>query len=137
MIFVDEALYAEIETDAQILKTMTSETTKLLERKGIDTIEIDNFARQLFSTNDEHPIQIEHNDRRYPAIYVRENDAFAHENDETEKAKKRKAYFRPIIKELKNGGSEALLGLLLDRDIRDFNTARRSRKLTRATSAKA
>lgn len=121
LIFVDEALYAEIETDAQILKTMTSETTKLLERKGIDTIEIDNFARQIFSTNDEHPIQIEHNDRRYPAIYVRENDAFAQEKDETEKAKKRKAYFMPIIDELKNGGSEALLGLLLERDIRDFN----------------
>ena len=36
LIFVDEALYAEIASDAQILKTMTSETTKLLERKGID-----------------------------------------------------------------------------------------------------
>ena len=36
LIFVDEALYAEIAADAQILKTMTSETTKLLERKGID-----------------------------------------------------------------------------------------------------
>jgi Family of unknown function (DUF5906) len=121
LIFVDEALYAEIETDAQILKTMTSETTKLLERKGIDTIAIDNYARPIFSTNDEHPIQIEHNDRRYPAIYVRENDAFAHEKNETKKAKNRKAYFAPIIEELKNGGSEALLGLLLDRDIRDFN----------------
>lgn len=121
LIFVDEALYAEIETDAQILKTMTSETTKLLERKGIDTIEIDNYARQIFSTNDEHPIQIEHNDRRYPAIYVRENDAFANEKNEAEKAKKRKTYFAPIIAELKTGGSEALLGLLLDRDICDFN----------------
>ena len=52
LIFVDEALYAEIAADAQILKTMTSETTKLLERKGIDPIQIDNFARQIFATND-------------------------------------------------------------------------------------
>jgi Family of unknown function (DUF5906) len=121
LIFVDEALYAEIEKDTQILKTMVSETTKLLERKGIDAIPIDNFARQIFATNAEHPIQIEHNDRRYPAIYVRDNDAFAHEKDEIEKAEKRKAYFMPIVEELKNGGSEALLGLLLNRDIRHFN----------------
>jgi hypothetical protein len=121
LIFVDEALYAEIAADAQILKTMTSETTKLLERKGIDPIQIDNFARQIFATNDEHPIQIEHNDRRYPAIYVREDRSFANEPDEQRKADKRKAYFIPILDELKNGGSEALLGFLLDRDIRGFN----------------
>ncbi len=121
LIFVDEALYAEIEKDTQILKTMVSEPTKLLERKGIDAIPIDNFARQIFATNAGHPIQIEHNDRRYPAIYVRDNDAFAYEKDEIEKAEKRKAYFKPIVEELKNGGSEALLGLLLNRDIRHFN----------------
>ncbi|SHG24163.1 primase-helicase family protein [Bradyrhizobium erythrophlei] len=140
LIFVDEALYAEIEKDTQILKTMVSETTKMLERKGIDPIQIDNYARQIFATNDEHPIQIEHNDRRYPSIYVRENDAFAHERDEVEKAKKRKAYFLPIVAELKNGGSEALLGLLLQRDIRDFNAEaipetheRRQQKLNSAS----
>ena len=141
LIFVDEALYAEIAADAQILKTMTSETTKLLERKGIDAIQIDNFARQIFSTNDEHPIQIEHNDRRYPAIYARENAAFAHETDEMVKAEKRKDYFTPILDELRNGGSEALLGLLLDRDIRDFNAEaipdtaeRRQQKLNSASA---
>ena len=121
LIFVDEALYAEIAADAQILKTLTSETTKLLERKGIDSIEIDNFARLIFATNAEHPIQIEHDDRRYPAIYVQENKAFANETDKVIKAEKRKAYFLPILDELNNGGSEAVLGFLLDRDIRKFN----------------
>jgi Family of unknown function (DUF5906) len=121
LIFVDEALYAEIAGDAQVLKTMTSETTKVLERKGIDAIQIDNFARQIFATNAEHPIQIEHDDRRYPAIYVREDKSFADEPEQQRKANKRKAYFMPILDELKNGGSEALLGFLLDHDIRDFN----------------
>jgi hypothetical protein len=141
LIFVDEALYAEIAADAQILKTMTSETTKLLERKGIDAIQIDNYARQIFATNAEHPIKIEHNDRLYPAIYVRENEAFANETDDIVKAEKRKAYFMPIIAELKNGGSEALLGLLLDRDIRGFNAEaipetaeRRQQKLNSASA---
>jgi hypothetical protein len=141
LIFVDEALYAEIAADAQILKTMTSETTKLLERKGIDSIQIDNFARPIFATNAEHPIQIEHNDRRYPAIYVQENKSFANEPDEQRKAEKRNAYFEPILDELKNGGSEALLGFLLDRNIRGFNaeaipetTERRQQKLNSASA---
>ena len=88
LIFVDEALYAEIAADAQILKTMTSETTKLLERKGIDAIQIDNFARQIFATNAEHPIQIEHNDRRYPAIYARENKVFCERDRRNRKGRK-------------------------------------------------
>ena len=141
LIFVDEALYAEIAADAQILKTMTSETTKLLERKGIDAIQIANFARQIFATNAEHPIQIEHDDRRYPAIYVQENKAFANETDKIIKAEKRKAYFTLILDELKNGGSEALLGFLLDRDIRGFNaeaipeTAERRQQILKSAPA--
>jgi Family of unknown function (DUF5906) len=141
LIFVDEALFVEVATDAQILKTMVSETTKLLERKGIDAIQIDSYARQILATNNEHPIQIEHNDRRYPAIYAKENEAFANETDERRKAEKRKAYFIPIIEELKTGGSEALLGFLLDRDIHKFNaeaipeTSERSQQKLNSASA--
>ena len=139
--FVDEALYAEIASDAQILKTMTSETTKLLERKGIDSIQVDNFARLVFATNEEHPIQIEHDDRRYPAIYVRENEAFANETDPVLKALKRKAYFARIVDQLNNGGDAALLGLLLDRNIHGFNaeaipeTAERKRQKLQSAPA--
>ena len=64
---------------------------------------------------------IEHDDRRYPALYVRENKSFANETDPIAKAEKRQAYFTAIIEQLNNGGREALLGFLLDRDIRDFN----------------
>src|SRR5262245_46240417 len=131
----------KIASDAQILKTMTSETTKLLERKGIDSIQIDNFSRLVFATNEEHPIQIEHDDRRYPAIYVKEHESFANEPDPVAKAEKRKAYFAPIIEQLNNGGREALLGLLLDRDIRNFNaeaipeTAERKQQKLQSASA--
>jgi hypothetical protein len=107
--------------DAQILKTLTTERTKLLERKGIDAVQIDNYARLIFATNADHPIQIEYGDRRFPALHVRENKAFADEKDPTKKVDKRRAYFRPIFHELENGGHEALLGFLLDRDIRNFN----------------
>ena len=120
LIFVDEALYSQIKGDAQILKTLTTETTKLLERKGIDAVQVDNYARLIFATNDPHPIMIEYNDRRYVAIYVRTHPDWAGLPDE-EAAPIRKAYFQPILDQMNNGGREALLGLLLNRDINKFN----------------
>lgn len=122
LIFVDEALYAEILADARILKTLVSETTKILERKGIDAVEIDNYARLIFATNDAHPLQIEHNDRRYCPIYVRNNADWANETNERHKAEKRSAYFRPLLEQMNKGGRAALLGFLLRRDISRFNS---------------
>lgn len=120
LIFVDEALYADIKSDAQILKTLTSEKRKVLERKGIDAVQVDNYARLIFATNDDHPIMIEHNDRRYCAIYVRTNPAWANMSTEAA-AGPRKLYFDPYYREMRDGGRAALLGLLLDRDISKFN----------------
>ena len=120
LIFVDEALYSQIKGDAQILKTLTTETTKLLEPKGIDAIQVDNYARLIFSTNGPHPIMIEYNDRRYVAIYVRTHPHWAGLPDE-KAAPIRRAYFLPILDQMNNGGREALLGLLLERDISKFN----------------
>jgi hypothetical protein len=120
LIFVDEALYSQIRSDAQVLKTLTTERTKLLERKGIDAVSVDNFARLIFSTNDKHPIIIEHNDRRYVAIYVQTHPDWAGRPDE-KAASMRKNYFKPILDQMNNGGREALLGVLLRRDISQFN----------------
>jgi hypothetical protein len=138
LIFVDEALYSQIKADAQILKTLTTEKTKLLERKGIDAVPVDNYARLIFATNDPHPIMIEHNDRRYVAIYVRTHPDWADLPDE-EAAPIRKAYFQPILDQMNNGAREALLGLLLKRDISKFNAeaipATKERALQKLLSA--
>ncbi len=140
LIFIDEALYSQIKGDAQILKTLTTERTKLLERKGIDPVPVNNYARLIFATNDKHPIMIEHNDRRYVAIYVRAHPDWAGLPDE-EAAPIRKAYFLPILDQMNNGGREALLGVLLKRDISKFNAeaipATKERALQKLLSAPA
>ena len=140
LIFVDEALYSQIKADTQILKTLTTERTKLLERKGIDAISVENYARLIFSTNDKHPIMIEYNDRRYVAIYVRAHPDWARLPDEAA-APIRNAYFQPILHQMNNGGREALLGLLLRRDISNFNAeaipATKERELQKLLSAPA
>jgi hypothetical protein len=121
VIFVDEALYAEFAADAQILKTMITEKTKLMELKGIDAIPVDNFARYIFATNAEHPLRIEFNDRRYVAIYVIEPACYRDEPDPVLKKEKAKLYFDALFYEMENGGAAALLGLLLKRDIKSWN----------------
>jgi hypothetical protein len=113
----DESFFAQVAADANILKTLISEDTKLLERKGIDAVPIPNYSRHIFLTNDDHPLRIDFGDRRYCAIYVRQ--AAGHDDPDV-----RRAFFQQIIKEMENGGRAALLGLLLKRDISNFNPER-------------
>jgi hypothetical protein len=119
--FVDEALFAEIASDAAIMKVLTTEATKLLTRKGIDTIVINNYARLMLGSNSEQPITIEVGDRRYPMFLVREDISFRNEQDLIVKAQKRRVYFDALFDEADNGGTEALLGFLLKHDISRFN----------------
>lgn len=107
--FADEAMFAGDRHAAQVLKTLISEKTKILELKGIDSFQIPNFSRLILATNDRHPLRIEHKDRRYCSIYVEPTHA------------KDKPYFIAILDQMKNGGRAALLDFLLKRDISKFN----------------
>jgi hypothetical protein len=109
LIFADEAMFFGDKKASQVLKTLVSEKTKILERKGIDSIQIPSYARLIFATNDEHPLRIETKDRRYLALYV------------GNKHVKDRPYFQAIIDQMNNSGRAALLDLLLKRDISDFN----------------
>jgi hypothetical protein len=121
LIVADEVAFAGDPKAARIFKTKITEPTKMLERKGIDPIEVNNYARLIFHTNDEHPLIIEVKDRRILALNVQANVAWRVESIEIRQAEKRKAYFMPILHELEYGGREALLGFLLARDISNFN----------------
>jgi hypothetical protein len=109
LMFADEAMFAGDRHAAQVLKTLISEKTKVLEFKGIDSFQIPSYSRFILATNDRHPIRIEHKDRRYCSIYVEP----AHAKD--------KSYFLAILDQMKNGGRAALLDFLLKRDISKFN----------------
>lgn len=121
LIVADEVAFAGDPKAARIFKTKITEPTKMLERKGIDPIEVNNYSRFIFHTNDEHPLIIEVKDRRILALNVQANVAWRNETTEIRRAEIRKAYFMRILHELENGGREALLGYLLARDITNFN----------------
>jgi Family of unknown function (DUF5906) len=109
LMFADEAMFAGDRHAAQVLKTLVSEKTKVLEFKGIDSFQIPSYSRFMLATNDRHPIRIEHKDRRYCSIYVEPTRA------------KDKPYFLAILNQMRNGGRAALLDFLLKRDISKFN----------------
>jgi hypothetical protein len=107
--FADETLNLNDRGIAALMKTHISERTKMIERKGVDAFQARNFARVWFSTNEDHPLMIEDNDRRYCALYV------------SPKRAKDKQYFKAILDQMNNGGRAALLHMLLERDIAEFN----------------
>jgi hypothetical protein len=115
--FADEALFVGDARDADIIKTLISEETKMVERKGIDAIPVGNYARTIFATNHDHALRIEADDRRIVSIHVVVPDDMVGPAG----ADKRRAYFMPIIEQMDNGGRAALLHELLDRDIQGFN----------------
>jgi hypothetical protein len=121
LVYADEVAFSGDPKAARVFKTKISEETKLLERKGFDAIEVDNYARYIFSTNEGHPLQIEHNDRRYLALKVLTNPLWATEPDKQRAADLRHEYFQPIVDQMDRAGRAALLRMLLDRDISKFN----------------
>jgi hypothetical protein len=115
--FADEALFFGNARDADIIKALVSEETKLLERKGIDAIQIPNYARLIFATNHDRVLRIELHDRRYCAYHVQ----LPSDMRGSAGADKRIAYFSSIVKQMESGGRAALLYMLLELDISKFN----------------
>jgi len=113
LIFADEVVWGGNRQLEGALKTLITEKKRFAEFKGKDAIQVDNFARVIMATNNEWVVPAGVEERRFCVIEVgseRKQDA---------------AYFAAIMKEMDSGGLEALLHLLLNRDltgveIRDF-----------------
>lgn len=120
-ISADEAAFAGDARAMQNFKTKITGETKVLEFKGVDPIIIRNVASFVFSTNAPQPLHIELRDRRYLSLLVPPNERWRDVEDPREKAKLRRAYFGALLDQMANGGREALLRMLLARDVSGFN----------------
>lgn len=90
---------------AGVLKHLVTSPTLLIERKGIDAVEMANYTRLLITSNDDWLWPAGLDDRRLVIFEVRSK----HRND--------KAYFRALFAELERGGYQRLLRVLLHRKI--------------------
>jgi hypothetical protein len=101
-VFIDEGIDPKDRSHVNAVKTLATEDTITIERKGIDAIKSPNFAQLFVATNSEHAWHTEVDDRR--AFILRTSD---HRAKDT-------TFFGAVRQELESGGREALLALLLD-----------------------
>jgi len=109
VIFADEVVWGGDKQREGILKTLITESTRLLEAKGKDAITVSNYARIIMATNESWAVPASIEERRYCVIEV--GNQRRQDSD----------YFSAISKEMDSGGLAALLDVLLKRDISDVN----------------
>lgn len=109
LIHANEALWGGHMKDIGTIKAMITDPQCLIEGKGKDRIMVKNFRHVILSSNEDWPIHLDHDDRRFYVLQVSENHKEDHE------------YFKSIQEELDSGGYEALLYDLLQEDLTGFS----------------
>lgn len=112
LIHANEALWGGNKKELGTLKAMVTEQTCLIEGKGKDRIVVRNFKHIILSSNEDWPVHLDPDDRRFFVVRVGEKHKEDHE------------YFKAIQEELSNGGYEALLFELLHEDLTNYNPRR-------------
>ena len=109
IVFADEAFFAGNHAHARILKNLVTQATITVEPKGVDAFQTNKFFRLFMASNEEWVMALDVDDRRYFALDVSSSKAQNHE------------YFGELFEEWINGGREAFLHEMMQRDITKFN----------------
>jgi len=109
IVFADEAFWAGDKQAEGILKGLVTEEIFTIEPKGKDAFQIKNHVRLLVSSNNAWVIPAGLEERRFFVIDVGEK----HMQD--------RPYFKKIVRQMDNGGREALLYYLLNYDLSDID----------------
>ena len=108
MLFGDEAVWGGDRSTESVLKQLITEPSMIIEMKGKDVFEVRNFLRLMLATNSEWAAPVSLTDRRYFVLNV--SDSRKNDHD----------FFKKLIYEQNNGGSESLLQVLMDYDLSNF-----------------
>jgi hypothetical protein len=109
LLFADEAFFAGDRAHESILKGLITEETLLIEPKGVDPFPVRNCIHLMMSSNADWVIPAGADARRFFML----NASAARKQD--------RQYFGKIVHQMETGGREALLYLLLHRDLSAFN----------------
>ncbi len=104
-VFADEATWGGDPKAVNRLKGLVTESTIAIERKFIDAIEEPSALHIVVASNDEWPVAIEKDDRRFVVLDVKES------------RRQDQPYFGSLIEELESGGRGAMLDELLAMEI--------------------
>ena len=109
LVFADEAFWAGDKRAEGALKGMVTEDTIAIEMKGVDVQSSPNFIRLILASNNDWLVPASADQRRFVVIEAGE----ARMQDS--------GYFATIMEQIENGGREALMHLLCQRDLTDVN----------------
>lgn len=109
VVFADEAFWAGDKQAEGVLKALITEPSLVIEGKGENAFKIKNHLHFIFATNNEWVAPAGPQERRFFVIDVGEKHMQDH------------AYFEAILREMDNGGREALLHYLKNYDISNLN----------------
>ncbi|MGZ8364782.1 MAG: DUF5906 domain-containing protein [Nitrospira sp.] len=109
LVFSDEAIWSGDKQSQSTLKTLITERTRIIERKGFDAVSMPNYTRLIMASNDEQVIHAQGHERRYFVLTV------------SPKHRQDKEYFAQIAKDLEDGGYQNLMAFLMAYDIKDFD----------------
>lgn len=107
LVFSDEAFFAGDKASEGALKSLITEKSLLIERKGRDAISIPNRIHLIMATNHEWAVPMGLDDRRFLVVDVPDTECG------------NTKYFRDIHVELETGGLEAFMFDLMHRFIGD------------------
>lgn len=112
LIHGNEAVWGGDKRQLGKLKAMVTEQLCVIEGKGKDQLTMRNFKHLILSSNEDWPVHLDRDDRRFLALKV------------SNKYKDDSGYFSLLHEELNNGGREALLYELQQTNLDSFKVWR-------------
>jgi len=109
VLFADEAFFAGDKAHEGILRALITESTIMVEGKGVDAEIAPNYTHILMASNSVWVVPAGSDERRYFVL------------DVSDDKKQDTAYFGAMRKQLSQGGFKALLHYLLSIDLTEFN----------------
>lgn len=109
-IFADEAYVPKDVRHVSVMKALITERQMSVEPKGRVTHQAGNCIHMLLASNAEHIVPAGEDERRFVVFEIPNHDE-----------KQKGAYFEKIERQLEKGGRAALLKMLLELDLSNFN----------------
>ena len=109
LLLADEAVWAGDKAAEGRIKGLITSSSNMVERKGVDAVEVKNFMRLMMTSNNDWVVPAGKDERRFAIFDV--NPRCAQQHD----------YFREILDELGAGGRARLLHELLHFDVSNIN----------------
>ncbi len=110
-VFANEAFFAGNKKEANVLKSLVSDETMLVEPKGVDAFQVRKHFRLILASNEDRVVDLEIDDRRYCVLNV-----------DAEEWNNNRGYFGELIKAWREQGErEMFMKLLMDWPLDEWN----------------